>query len=171
MLGVVRGSQPTSIFEDNIILFQEHASRQGTCIYLHTDVLSQTICLSGAFSVVSSYHWVTALALRFIIPVAAQGHPHTSRCLISFLLREKIVRHNLWDIWNHTSMLPSQSATFPPDFQFKNLCAIFKPLWILALSPKSKKMLLHSICRCHTVVDEYIIYVCQHCLLNSYIIG
>ena len=88
MLGVVRGSQPTSIFEDNIILFQEHASRQGTCIYLHTDVLSQTICLSGAFSVVSSYHWVTALALRFIIPVAAQGHPHTSRCLISFLLRK-----------------------------------------------------------------------------------
>ena len=55
-------------------------------------IVSRIIYRSGASSVVSSHPWVTALALRFIIPVAARSHPHTARCLISFLHREKIVQ-------------------------------------------------------------------------------
>ena len=90
-----------------------------------------TICNSGASSVVLPHPRVTALALRFIIPVVAQSHPHTGRCLISFPHREKIVCVTT----SGTSgiMLPSQSAMFPPDFQSKNLWTVFKPLRILAL--------------------------------------
>ena len=49
-------------------------------------IVSWTICCSGASSVVSSHHWVMALALHFIIPIATRSHP------ISFPHREKIVQ-------------------------------------------------------------------------------
>ena len=66
-----------------------HRSCKGSlCVSLA--IVSRTICRSGTSSVVSSHPWVMALALCFIIPVAAWSHPHTGRCPISFPHREKI---------------------------------------------------------------------------------
>ena len=145
--------------------FQEHASRHTMMSFVQSRIISPAkdrsaspwllfswdhLSLVGASSLVSSNPQVTALALHFSHSCCHLEPPTQCQMPDQFSRTEK--KNSLMSQPLGTSGITL--PTFPPDFQSKHLCAIFKPLRILArLSKTEEKCCLHSLCRCHAVVD------------------